>query len=318
MTAPARIALTPALVALDWGTTHVRAALVAHDGRVLEERHGQSGVGQFESQHFEQRFEDLTASWGNLPAIAAGMVGSRQGWQEAAYLPCPTGLADLSAALTPVAGREGVVIVPGLKMDGERFDVMRGEESQIAGLLARKPHFTGTVVMPGSHCKWVRLERGRIEHFTTYMTGETFAVLSRHTMLRHSVEGDAKGKDTKAFQQAVAEVFTGHGSSLARLFDLRGRTLLANADGTAQRERLSGLLIGMELEAAARDGYDVQDFTLVGSTALNARYQEAGAVLQADMETHEGTDLIWPALTAIAREAGIIAAPNAATRGAQS
>ncbi|MEM9732304.1 MAG: 2-dehydro-3-deoxygalactonokinase [Pseudomonadota bacterium] len=295
----------PALIALDWGTTHVRAALLAADGTVLEERHGESGVGQFDRQQFAKRFAELTASWDALPAIAAGMVGSRQGWQEAAYLPCPTRLADLSAALTPVSGHDHVVIVPGLKMEGARYDVMRGEESQIAGLLAREPDFTGTVVMPGSHCKWVRLEGGRIEHFTTYMTGELFAALSNNTMLRHSVETEADG-DVGAFQQAVAEVFTGHGSAMARLFDLRGRTLLAGADNGEQRERLSGLLIGMELEAAARDGYDVQAFTLVGSTALNERYGRATAVLQADIVSHEGTRLIWPALLAIASEAGLI------------
>lgn len=296
------------LIALDWGTTHVRAALLDGDGAVLEERHGESGVGQFTEAEFAARFAELTHGWADLPALAAGMVGSKQGWQEATYLPCPTGLDGLASSLTPVDGQASLQIVPGLKMHDEstgRHDVMRGEESQIAGLLAHEPDYSGTIVLPGSHCKWVHMKKGEIVHFTTYMTGELFAAMAEHTMLRPCVEAD-ESDNKGAFQQGVADIFTSSRSAWSTLFDLRGRSLLAGAHNGALRERLSGLLIGMELEAAARDGYDVQAFTLIGSASLTERYQRAGSVLQADMVTYEGTDLIWPALMTIARRAKLI------------
>ena len=145
-----------ALITLDWGTTNVRAALLDKHGHVLEERRGESGVGKYDRAQFEQRFDQLTVGWPPVPAMAAGMVGSRQGWSEAAYLPCPASINDLVQGLHEIAheGRR-IIIVPGVKLDdGTRCDVMRGEESQLAGLLTQISDFSGTVLMPGTHSKW--------------------------------------------------------------------------------------------------------------------------------------------------------------------
>ncbi len=167
--------MSGALIALDWGTTNVRAALLDTDGIALETRHGESGVGHLDADGFAARFADLTNEWPDLPAIACGMIGSRQGWREADYLPCPTGVADLAAHLMVV---NQLHIVPGLKVDVDvQRDVMRGEETQIAGLLARMPGFNGTIVMPGTHSKWVNVKDGVVTGFRTYMTGDLFAAV---------------------------------------------------------------------------------------------------------------------------------------------
>ena len=305
------------LIVLDWGTTNVRAALLDASGKVLEERQAESGIGTGPPEQLAQRFDKLAQGWPMVPAIAAGMVGSRQGWVEAEYLACPAKAKDLHKSLTVLNHRNRqIAIVPGLKMDGDRHDVMRGEETQIAGFLAQKPNHSGTLVLPGSHSKWVNINNGTIDKFTTYMTGEMFSALANHTILRHSVGIETCSERTSnsfengayeaSFKTGVGDVFTETGSDLARFFDLRARTLLLGTDDPHSRERLSGLLIGMELNAAAQDGYDVQEFSIIGSGDLVQRYAAAGQVLAAQAEVYEGTSLIWPALFALAQSANLL------------
>ncbi|MEL6947574.1 MAG: 2-dehydro-3-deoxygalactonokinase [Pseudomonadota bacterium] len=309
------------LIALDWGTTHVRAALLDQRGNALDVTTGESGVGTLDRDGFGQRFAALTEGWPQVPAIAAGMVGSRQGWHEAPYLTCPTGFEGLNAGLVCFQhGGRDIAIVPGLKMmQDTRRDVMRGEETQIAGFLTTRPSFSGTLVLPGTHSKWVYIQNGVVEHFTSYMTGDMFQALAHHTMLRPAVtesalesmagDGPYTEGDT-AFQDAIRDVITGEGSDLRRLFDLRARTLLDGLAPGAARERLSGLLIGMEIMAAAQDRYDVEAFHIIGSGALVRRYERAAAVLGAvvgvDVHCHDGSALIWPALHTIAQQAALV------------
>src|SRR3546814_20462925 len=68
---------------------------------------------------FHRVFSRLVAAWvqdyPDCLALAAGMIGSRQGWHEAPYVPCPAGFAELGEGLIwaddpPVP----FAIVPGL------------------------------------------------------------------------------------------------------------------------------------------------------------------------------------------------------------
>ncbi len=295
--------MSGALIALDWGTTNVRAALLDAAGIALETRHGQSGIGHLDADGFAARFADLTEGWPDIPAISCGMVGSRQGWREADYLPCPTGVADLAAYLTAIGPLH---IVPGLKVETDsQRDVMRGEETQIAGLLARVPRFSGTIVLPGTHSKWANVKDGTVTGFRTYMTGDLFAALSAHTILRHSVGDDGKATED-TYADAVRDAIAAPGSVAGALFGIRADTILRGASGQAGRERLSGMLIGMELEAAARDGFDVQDVAIIGSGVVMERYKSALAVLDATVQPFQSDDLVWPALMTIARHAGLL------------
>ena len=60
---------------------------------------------------------------------------------------------------------------------------MRGEETQILGVLAASGRGDGLFVLPGTHSKWARVEAGRIVGFATFMTGEVFAALKDHSLL---------------------------------------------------------------------------------------------------------------------------------------
>ena len=299
----------PRLIALDWGTSNARAALLGGDGVVLDERRGESGVGELGAIGFALRFDELTTDWPKLPAIACGMIGSRQGWREAEYLDCPLNIGDLAENLT-LFENEGqpVAIVPGLKLDdGWRYDVMRGEETQLAGFLARRPDYSGTVIMPGTHSKCVAVASGKVTTFQTYMTGDLFAAISNHTILRHTVsEVDDTDTDTgfASFAAAVAEEDR---PVDGRLFGLRAKALLGGCDKASLRQELSALLIYSELRAAADDGFALDDDTaLVGAPPLTARY---AALLKAQhiiAEQIDGTGLVWSALFDLATKAGLM------------
>ncbi len=295
------------LIALDWGTTNVRAALLDRNGRVLDERRGESGVGVFSSEEFAQNFDKLTAGWPPVPAIAAGMVGSRQGWREANYLACPVSTERLSQSLIGFDhGSHRITIVPGLTYsDADIHDVMRGEETQIAGLLAEQPDFSGIAVLPGTHSKWVRIAKGTVKRFRTYMTGEMFEALSQHTILRHSMN-DAGGEwNDAAFEGAASEIFAG-GSGWGRFFSIRAGHLLSGGETAYHCERLSGYLIASEFAAARRDGFDDQSIVIIGTGQLVSRYEAAATLLGLQSNTHRGTDLVWPALFNLAGRAGLV------------
>ncbi len=297
------------LIAFDWGTTHVRAALLDRTGMALEERRGKSGVGQVDENGYRAIFDDLTRGWPLVPALACGMVGSRQGWLEAPYIACPAGLDGLADGLARIDLSERVLaIVPGLKVDQpNQKDVMRGEETALAGIVARDPNASATVVMPGTHSKWVTLRQGEVAAFRTYMTGEMFSAISGHTILRHSMSDD-QATDDADFVQAYKEVAHGWGSDWGRFFSaIRGEDLLGAHTGSINfAERLSGLLIGTEYAAAKVDGFDFTSIKLVGDPVLMKRYALGAELLDIDVDIIDQKDLVWPALFAIAKRSGMI------------
>jgi 2-dehydro-3-deoxygalactonokinase len=207
-----------------------------------------------------------------VPVLACGMVGSRQGWHEAPYraVPCRP-LAPGALVAVPVRdARLSVRLVPGLKQ-ARPADVMRGEETQVAGALALHPAFDGAIGLPGTHSKWCHVSAGEVTGFQTFLTGELFALLSEQSVLRH---GMADGWDEGAFDDGAAEGLSRPERLLAQLFRLRAEGLLSGLPGAAARARLSGLLIGAEL-AAARAWWLGLPVMLVGAPALSALYARA-------------------------------------------
>ncbi|MEO0914636.1 MAG: 2-dehydro-3-deoxygalactonokinase [Pseudomonadota bacterium] len=266
-------------IAVDWGTTNLRAWAMGPDGSVLAEAESAEGMGKLERDGFEPALLRLVEPWlcaGVTDVIACGMVGSRQGWVEAAYSRVP--VAPLGEGLTAAPVRDArlrVSVLSGVAQD-KPADVMRGEETQIAGFLADRPKFSGVIAMPGTHTKWVQIVEGEIFHFATFMTGEMFALLSKHSVLRHSV--DAAGGDEAAFRGALEDAMARPERMAGMLFSLRAETLLHELGPMAAGARLSGLLLGLEL-AAARPYWLGQDVVLMAEAPLLGLYQTAlGAV----------------------------------------
>jgi 2-dehydro-3-deoxygalactonokinase len=228
-----------------------------------------------------------------LPIVICGMAGSREGWYEAPYVDVPASPDSIldRAVRVPLAGWPlagwDVRILPGLAVrDAGWPDVMRGEETKLLGFLAGAGgEVDGLVCVPGTHTKWVRLAGGRVAGFATSMTGELFALLKEHSILRHALAGqDGTGRpDALAFLAGLAHGLADPGVVPGSLFALRARGLLLGAGGEESADRLSGLLIGAEvgvrLAGGARGGV-----MLVASGRLAGLY--ARAIEEGGAEVH--------------------------------
>ncbi|MEW6342737.1 MAG: 2-dehydro-3-deoxygalactonokinase [Paraburkholderia sp.] len=285
-----------ALVALDWGTTSLRAYLFDTAGNVLAARESTAGIMNLPRAAadggFDDAFESVCSAWlarvPGLPVIAAGMVGSAQGWLEAPYVDAPANAEALVAGIVRVQTARGVTlhIVPGVLERGELPNVMRGEETQIFGALGDDPAAADEarpelIGLPGTHAKWVVVRARRIERFHTFMTGEVFAALREHTILgRTMVTPDRL--DTDAFLRGVNIArLKGQAGVLATVFSARTLGLTGQLTGQQQPDYLSGLLIGHELAglgtvlAQHQTGLAGQALRLIGNEALCERYQLA-------------------------------------------
>ncbi len=266
--------MTPEWIAVDWGTSHLRA-FAMQGTQATAEVSSDNGMGKLVRDQFETALLDLITPWltGPVDIVACGMVGSRQGWHEAPYraVPC-TPLDPAALVRVPTLDpRLRLTIVPGLKQPVPA-DVMRGEETQIAGALALLPDFDGVLCLPGTHSKWVRVSAGEVVSFQTCMTGEVFALLSQQSVLRHGVQGD--GWDDAAFDGALSDALSRPERLASRLFSLRAEGLLNNLSQMAAKARLSGLLIGVEL-AATKPYWLGQPVAIVGADRLAAIYARA-------------------------------------------
>ena len=291
-----------AFLACDWGTTNLRAWLVGADGAVLAGHDFPLGVSRLKPGEAAERFRTevrpaLHAE--DAPAILCGMIGSNLGWRAVDYLPCPASLDDLRRGLVEVA--PGVSIVPGLRGPGITAapDVMRGEETQVFGWLRQDPaRLNGRHLLchPGTHAKWVVIEDGRIVRFVTAMTGELFAVLRQHSVLRSDVPPD----DEAAFDAGVDAAGDG-GALAARLFSARARVVGGGEPADSTPSYLSGVLIGAEIAGvpALLEGAPGGPVVLLGEAALCRWYERAMQRCGIASTRHDGDSAALTGLTAL-------------------
>ena len=274
-------AVRPSLVAVDWGTSHLRVWLLDDHGRVLAEHRSDEGMGATAREQFhavlERHLSDLAVP-ADVPVIMCGMVGSRQGWAEARYLAVPASLADIAAQAVRIPGiARNIRIMPGLsKPNPDAPDVMRGEETQLLGLSRLAPAAGDRFVcMPGTHSKWAQMRGDTVVDFTSFMTGDAYAVLSGHSVLRHSMSAESVDPESPVFQEAVRASLDSPADILARLFSIRPAGLLLDLGAADASARLSGYMIGQEI-AGARARFELPDqVDLVGGEPLGTLYAAA-------------------------------------------
>jgi 2-dehydro-3-deoxygalactonokinase len=277
------------MIGVDWGTTSFRAFRLARDGTVRDRRASPRGILNVPDNRFAETLREEIGPWlaaGDDRVLLSGMIGSRQGWREAPYLPCPAGAADIAAALTDIPFDWGQVkLVPGLSATDAAGipEVMRGEETQIIGCLAAIGE-AGLVCLPGSHSKWAHLEAGRITGFTTHLTGEAFAALRAHTILGRMMRDGAI--DPARFDQGVARAGD-PGGLLHHVFGVRTLALTGRMAESVTASYLSGILIGHEVRAAL-DGRRDEVVQLIGTPELTALYARAIAACGCYAERHDG------------------------------
>jgi len=265
----------PSWIAADWGTSNLRVWAMGATGDYVDHAESNDGMASLAPGDFEPALLRLIEHWLTdqpIEVIACGMVGARQGWVEAPYraVPCTAKTSDLIVAPTSDK-RIKVHIAPGL-MQSDPADVMRGEETQIAGFIAQNPDFDGIACLPGTHTKWAHISAGEIVSFRTFMSGELFALLGGQSVLKHSIA--STGWDDDAFDDALSTTLSKPESLAAKLFAIRATQLLHDQSPETARARLSGLLIGAEL-AAAKPYWLGQNIALIGAPHLTQTYATA-------------------------------------------
>lgn len=269
------------MIAVDWGTSSLRLYRLDAHGQVCGRRRSQRGL-QASAGQFEAVLAEEIEGWDDPLILLSGMVGSRGGWQEVPYLPCPAGIDDLAAGLVSLATtalpQRQLWIVPGISDTASETvpDVMRGEETQLAALLAVLPRGNHVVCLPGTHSKWVSISNGRIQRLATAMTGELYALLRGHSLLGRLMPEDDGRFDAWAFESGLKRSRQA-GGLLHHLFGVRTLGLFDRMEGGALPSYLSGLLIGHEILAsgALEHSPRLAQVHLIGNDRLLALYAQA-------------------------------------------
>lgn len=288
-------------IGVDWGTSSLRVWGLDGKGNVSASAKSKAGMSHLNQNQFEGELLQLINPWLRAdrvtPVICCGMVGAKGGWAEAGYsaCPCPPVGGEQVLPISTNDPRIKVHIIAGVSQANPP-DVMRGEETQIAGLLRQFPDFSGTVCLPGTHSKWIQMSAGQIKSFTSFITGELFAVLTDHSLLRHSV--GKIGWDEVEFLSGVDQAMADPTAISAHLFTLRARALLHDFPPTAARSALSGLLIGMEL-VATKSLWSNQIVNLIGENELSKKYQTAFSQFGGQTKLYNAQEMVLEGLSHI-------------------
>lgn len=268
------------LIGIDWGTTSFRAYVIDQNGVVDQQIATDRGILSVPGKNFRaelqeqlNRLVELNNEW---PIIASGMITSKLGWVETPYMKCPAGCETLSAGVIQHPFGEytkGIHFVPGVSQTLPDADVMRGEETQLAGLAGQG---SCCAILPGTHSKWVLLDKGIIKKFKTFMTGEMFSLLNKYSILKAQASGEWV---EEAFQEGVREGYSSinnQQSLLSKLFNVRAKSLLRLTPNAQATSFLSGLLIGSEIGDAHHDEYaEASSIIIIGNDKLAKNYLDA-------------------------------------------
>ena len=307
---------TPALIAVDWGSSSFRGYLLSSNGDLLDRVAGPAGILTVSDSDFAHVLRTMCAAWiaklPSLPILMCGMIGSRQGWQEAEYVSGDIGAAELAAASALIKGGPGIIrIVPGVKavaFDGGP-DVMRGEETILVGAFSSGASETALYCMPGTHSKWVSASNGRIGSFSTFLTGELFAMLSERSVLSDLI-GDGKATTDELRKRSFVQglrMAEEQAHLTHQLFSIRAMALTEPVATCVVEEVLSGLLIGTELMSVSRRVKEYSGaITLLASGSNLERYSRALKYMGHEAVVHDAEIACISGLYSIAVSLGLV------------
>jgi len=301
---------TDSIIGINWGSSNLRAYLIGADGRMLDSHEAPAGVATLQREGMVAAANAIRARWPEAGhAYAAGMIGSNVGWVDAGYVDCPAGAETVAQHLVPTRiGELALHIVPGMAcvraVDGAP-DVMRGEETELLGLLAAgNVEPDAIVALPGTHTKWIQLRQGRVESFMTSMSGELFDRLASGGLLASVLEGP--GEPGPAFAEGVRTAAEGTLGLGALLFGVRARMIRGALRRDQTSSYLRGLLAGAEIADAVVLFPALGDASvpLVGSGPVTRLYQAALAERGFDAHTVASADAVIQGFSAIHAIAG--------------
>lgn len=277
------------MIAVDWGSSSLRAWRLDDDGAILEQRRAGLGVMNCDGRYTEV-LADQIDGWDDERILLCGMIGSRGGWQEVPYVECPGGAREIAGGIVLIesgtaafAGRD-LRIVPGMidRNSAPTADVMRGEEAQIVGLLDQLGDGAHAICLPGTHSKWVQVHDRAIASIRTAMTGETYALFRKHSVLAKLMPADEPPFDAAAFDDGLRRSGDA-GGLLHHLFGVRTSGLLGQLSEAQAPSYLSGLLIGHEIRAQSPRPQRVH---LIGNDRLLTVYAHALEAFNIEARRH--------------------------------
>ena len=259
-------------VALDWGTSNFRAYLMENNN-VIDQVSTQEGMKFVDQKEFENTLVKNITPWKkkfdiNI-VIASGMVGAKQGWIEVPYIKSPCNIRNLNFKTINILDDINVHILSGVSQSNPS-DVMRGEETQIAGFLLNNIDFNGSICLPGTHSKWVNLNSYEIKKFTSFLTGELYEIVKKYSILKHSL--NTTRLEDEIVKSAANLIIENPSFISNKLFEIRAENLLKNSNQTSNNSKLVGYLLGIEL-SGSKTYWEDKDLVIIGSSNLNKYYE---------------------------------------------
>lgn len=192
-------------ITVDGGTTNTRVSLIK-DKRLIDSvklnvgaRKSIDGKDELKDgirKGIKSLLEKNGLSEGDVICVlASGMITSEFGLCRLDHISAPAGLEELHGTMREIRLEEiteiPFVFIRGVKVDTESFesfDVMRGEETELMGVINTE-YGECVYVLPGSHSKIIKVDgQGRIVDFSTMLTGEMIGALAGQTILRDAVD----------------------------------------------------------------------------------------------------------------------------------
>lgn len=181
---------------IDGGTTNTRVYSVS-DGKILKCIKGEIGIGS--RSRLCEFLKDALSSLcpdRNAKIIASGMITSAYGLCEVEHISAPAGIKELHEGMREmlipeICGDIPIAFIPGVKIDStdiEHADVMRGEETELFGLVEELDKICA-YILPGTHSKCISTDdSGRISDFFTMSDGELLAAVKCGTVIGKSLD----------------------------------------------------------------------------------------------------------------------------------
>lgn len=277
-------------IAVDWGTTNLRCWFIDRNNNILDKRYTNCGGGSLSADQFENVLLNTVGDWLNTnqptKVIACGMLGSREGWQEVPYATIPGKPSNHLTSIETTDQRLSVYICAGMAQS-DPAAIMRGEETQVAGFIAKNPEYEGALCLPGTHSKWVMIKSSEIIQLESIMTGELYSLIGKQSILNKTL--DTKNWSNDTFDATIQELSKRENILLPELFRIRSTALL-DGQVIGNSSRLSALLIGSEI-LSAQEFWLQNPVRVIGADHLSSLYARALALLGAKVSTVEADNL---------------------------
>lgn len=238
-------------ITVDGGTTNTRLYLVRNGGAVCSKnlgvgaRNGEDALKSALKSGISELLSENSLCESDIERVlASGMITSEYGLCNLPHTSLPAGKTELRTAMHETSFPD-ICDIPWCFIRGVRAvgaalsdcDVMRGEETEIMGLIDGE-RSDALYILPGSHSKHICVDAdGKIASFATMMTGEFFAAVMQNTILRDAADFEHNEiVDQKLFEGYEYTVAHGVNESL---FKTR---ILKNIFGATKEECYSFLL----------------------------------------------------------------------------